>query len=408
MKRNRRFEFDVAISYAGEDRAVAGELANILRKKGLSVFYDQFYKSKLWGKRLSTWFKKNYGKSSRFVLLLISRHYPVKDWTDFEFAIAKEEESKRKNEFILPVRFDETKLPGLHSDKAYLDLNKEGLDGIADCLVEKVKAGTSQKSPEETFREAYQEWKVEEFLPGETKVKYFLDNIKEISFDVDTCEFLLRSITGYHKDLKEKMSNINKQILFDASTRLLGKNEGHYIKWRGIRYLVFADPKKAETYLWNIYKNYNEDFSIRVEAFSRLWKCESERGIDESYSIALKEPKWQLRQAAIKNIGHGKTQNDTLNMLKEALRDKRWEVRAEAGYAIVRQKLDSLSPDLINTIKNERSRKGAYRLLYCLSNFKNNPSVIEFMKKYKDDIPKWFYKTPDFHAIWEDTVDDLL
>ncbi len=407
MERNKdkSKDYDVAISYAGEDRYIAENIADALRKKGLSVFYDQFYKSELWGKNLSEWFKKIYGESSRFVLVLISHHYPVKDWTDFEFSIAKEEENKRDGEFILPVRLDETKLVGLPSDKAYLDFNREGLDVIVDCFVEKIKTLTSQKSPKEVFREAYQEWKIEKFLPGDEKVRYFLDNIQEISLDIDTCEFLLRSITGYHQNLQEKLSGIDKQILFDASSRMLDKKESYYTKWRGIRYLVFADPKKAGTCLWNIYKDATEDLGIRVEAFKRLWKCGSEKGIDESYTIALNEPNWKFRQAAIKNIGYSKVRKETSKLLSGALKDKRWEVRTEAAYAIVRLRLDDLVLNLISAMENERSRKGASRILNCLWNFNNHPSVKEFMEKY--DLPKWFYKPPDDHVVWEDQYDEL-
>ena len=404
--KNKKYDHDVAISYAGEDQEIAEELANILQKKGLSVFYDKFYKHEQWGKSLSTWFKKKYGKSSRFVLVLISQYYPVKNWTDFEFSIAKEEENKRKTEFILPVRLDGTKFAGLPSDKAYLDLNTEGMDGIADILVKKVKVMTSKKSPEEVFREAYQEWKIEGFLPGEEKVRYLLDNILDISFDVDTCEFLVRCTTGYYQDLRKKLSDIDKQILFDASKRLVDKKESHYNKRRGIRYLVFADSKRAGEHLWNIYKDENEELSTRIEAFKRLWKCESKKGIDESYSIALNEPKWQLRQAAIKNIGLSKVRKETSKVLAEALKDKRWEVRAEAAYAIVILNFDKLVPDIVNALKNERSRKGANRLLYSLWNFNNHPSVKEFMKMY--DLPKWFYNTPDYHAIYEDIMDEML
>jgi hypothetical protein len=404
--KDRKFEYDVAISCAGEDRAIAGQIANILRKEGLSVFYDQFYKSELWGKRLSAWFKEKYGKSSRFVLVLISRHYPVKDWTDFEFSIAKAEENKRKVEFILPVRLDGTKFVGLPADKAYLDLKKEGLDGIVDCLVKKVKVATSQKIPEQVFREAYQEWKIEGFLPGDAKVRYFLDSIKKIPLDIDTCEFLFRSITSYYQDLKEKLGTIDKQVSFDASRRMLDKKENNYTKWRGMRYLVFANPKQAEQYLWEVYMDSSEDLWLRTGAFERLWKCESQRGIDESYAIALKEPKWQLRQAAMKNIGYGKARKETSKVVAEALRDKRWEVRAEAAYAIVRLKLGDLVPDMITALKNERSRKGANRLLYCIWNFKNHPSVKELRRKY--EFPKWFDKTPDYHVIYGGIMDEIL
>lgn len=401
-----KFEHDVAISYAGEDRAIAEQIAEALIKRGLSVFYDQFYKSDLWGKKLSKWFKSKYGKASRFVLVLISYHYSVRDWTDFEFSTAKAEEHKRKSEFILPVRLDDTRIPGLPSDKAYLDFAKDGINGIADCLVDKVRKATGEREPREVLRESYEEWKMEGFLPGEAKVRYFLDNLENLSLDIDTCEFLLRSLTGYYPDQKEKLRILDKQLLFDAGTHMLDKKENTYTRWRAIRYLIFADPRQAGPYLWDIYKDRDEDLSIRMEALEKLWKCKSKEGIDESYAIAFKEQQWQLRQAAVKNIGHGRVRKQTSAVLRQALKDKRGEVRAEAAYAIARLKLSDLAPDLVHALENERSRKCANQLLYCLWNFNTHPSVVEFIGKY--NLPAWFRKTPDYHAILKDLMDDML
>lgn len=70
---------------------------------------------------------------------LISKYYPVKDWTNFEFSIIKEEAKKRKTEFILPVRLDDTKIVGIRDEVKYLDYRKEGIDGIVDCLWKKIK-----------------------------------------------------------------------------------------------------------------------------------------------------------------------------------------------------------------------------------------------------------------------------
>ena len=46
------FQFDVALSFAGEDRAYAGEIAERLRSHGVQVFYDQYEQATLWGKDL--------------------------------------------------------------------------------------------------------------------------------------------------------------------------------------------------------------------------------------------------------------------------------------------------------------------------------------------------------------------
>jgi len=42
INKGKRFEHEVAISYAGEDGEIAEQIAQSLRKNGVSVFYDKF------------------------------------------------------------------------------------------------------------------------------------------------------------------------------------------------------------------------------------------------------------------------------------------------------------------------------------------------------------------------------
>jgi len=37
----RQVEFDIALSFAGEDRNYVDQVAHILKSKGISVFYDK-------------------------------------------------------------------------------------------------------------------------------------------------------------------------------------------------------------------------------------------------------------------------------------------------------------------------------------------------------------------------------
>lgn len=132
------FRYDVALSFAGEDRAIAKQLNDAMTEKGIKVFYDEYNKSDLWGKKLTEHFKQIYGPKARFVIILISKHYPVKDWTNFEFSIARDEAKKRKQEFILPVRLDNTTIVGIHDDIGYLDYEKEGINGVVKNLITKL------------------------------------------------------------------------------------------------------------------------------------------------------------------------------------------------------------------------------------------------------------------------------
>ncbi|NIA12336.1 MAG: TIR domain-containing protein [Nitrospiraceae bacterium] len=132
------FEYDIALSFAGEDREIAEDIANALIIEGVKVFYDRFHKIDMWGKKLTNYFSEVYGPKARFVMPLISKHYRIKDWTDFEFSIARNEAKNRKREFILPVKLDSTKVVGIHEDVVYLDYETESSDGIVDAVLKKL------------------------------------------------------------------------------------------------------------------------------------------------------------------------------------------------------------------------------------------------------------------------------
>jgi len=133
------FKYDIALSFAGENREVVEQIAKKLAENNIQVFYDEFEKTKLWGKRLSTHFQRIYGDNTCFVLVFVSKEYSLKDWTNFEFSIARGEAKVRGTEFILPVRLDNTPLFGLPDDMAYLDFNTEGIEGIVSAVIDKLK-----------------------------------------------------------------------------------------------------------------------------------------------------------------------------------------------------------------------------------------------------------------------------
>lgn len=135
-------QYDVAISYAGEDETAAKEIAEAMKDTGLKVFFAPYEQAHLWGKKLSDAFKEAYGSKARYVLVLISKHYALKDFTNFEFTIARDEARKRREEFILPVRLDQTPIIGLHSDVGYIDYGKVGAKEVARLMKEKVTART--------------------------------------------------------------------------------------------------------------------------------------------------------------------------------------------------------------------------------------------------------------------------
>ena len=116
--------YDVALSFAGEQRPYVEEVAVGLRAAGVSVFYDAFEKAELWGKNLVDHLADVYQKRSRYVVMFISAQYVEKAWPRHERIHAQERSLVAKEEYILPARFDDTEVSGMTSTVAYVDLSK--------------------------------------------------------------------------------------------------------------------------------------------------------------------------------------------------------------------------------------------------------------------------------------------
>jgi hypothetical protein len=132
--------YDVALSFAGEDRAVVEEFAKELRERGISVFYDKFEEAELWGKDLYDYLSEVYSKRCNYCVVFVSRAYATKDWTRLERRSAQSRSLREQREFLLPVRLDDTELPGLLSNVACVDLRTRRCQGwpisfAANCAV---------------------------------------------------------------------------------------------------------------------------------------------------------------------------------------------------------------------------------------------------------------------------------
>ena len=74
----RAFEYDVAISFAGTQRAEAKAITNFLQHASVKVFFDEFETAKLWGTNLSDYLFEVYHKKARHCLMLISSAYATR------------------------------------------------------------------------------------------------------------------------------------------------------------------------------------------------------------------------------------------------------------------------------------------------------------------------------------------
>ena len=138
--------YDVTVSFAGEDRQRVKELTSILVKNDIKVFYDENEQASLWGKDLYQHLQSVYRDNSKYCVIFISKNYADKLWTKHEFKQAQARAFIESKEYILPIRLDDTELPGLNSTVAYMDLRQTDITSIADLLIQKIFSNKEHKS----------------------------------------------------------------------------------------------------------------------------------------------------------------------------------------------------------------------------------------------------------------------
>jgi len=141
-----KFEYDIAISFAGEQRSEAEGIAECLRNAAVKVFYDKYEQSDLWGKDLYAHLADIYQKKARYCLMLVSANYAAKVWTNHERRSAQARALSESKEYILPVRFNDTEIPGLLPTIGHLRFEEHGVEGICRLLLEKLGVADSSSA----------------------------------------------------------------------------------------------------------------------------------------------------------------------------------------------------------------------------------------------------------------------
>lgn len=139
------YEFDIAVSFAGEDREYAAEVVEAI-KGDMKVFYDEDYEVESWGKDGVEYFTDVYLNRARYVVMFVSQQYAVKLWTNLERRSALARAASQRSAYILPIRLDDTQLDGLLPTLLYLDARRLGINGLIKAIKAKV-SGTAPTRP---------------------------------------------------------------------------------------------------------------------------------------------------------------------------------------------------------------------------------------------------------------------
>lgn len=137
----KEYQFDFAISFAGENRNLAKLITDQLDLFDCTVFYDEYFEANYLGKAWHKSFTEIFGEQSRYVVCLLDKNHVEKIWPTFE----RECFAPRVSEAaVIPIYLDDAPVPGIPKDivgipfKNYMGLGTDLADKVTDEIVIKL------------------------------------------------------------------------------------------------------------------------------------------------------------------------------------------------------------------------------------------------------------------------------
>ncbi len=140
--------FAIALSFPDERRDYVTKVVWELRRNKLprdKIAYDRFLESELIGPNMSARLQKIYHDDSELIVVFISAEYASKDWCGLEWRAVQDIIKKRQDDAIIPLRFDDTDVPGLFSIDGYIDLRDRDPENIAEIIIERLRANLRKR-----------------------------------------------------------------------------------------------------------------------------------------------------------------------------------------------------------------------------------------------------------------------
>lgn len=109
----KEFEYELALSFAGEHRDLARYLADTLSELDVTVFFDEYFENNFLGKTWSAEFMRIFGTACRFVVVLLDEHHLRKIWPTFERECFT---PRVQDGAVIPIKLDESLFPGIPQD----------------------------------------------------------------------------------------------------------------------------------------------------------------------------------------------------------------------------------------------------------------------------------------------------
>ncbi|MDZ7831784.1 MAG: TIR domain-containing protein [Desulfobacterales bacterium] len=222
------YKYEVALSFAGEDRTFAETIAEGLRQNSINVFYDNFCAEDLWGEDLGVKLREIYRHSSQYCIMIISENYINKMWPNHERQQAIERMIKEKGKsYILPVRLDgfEGEVPGLSTLIGHLSVSRNEPSKIVEAFLKKIHIQRPFPN-DQTSAVKFSEPKIPRFgnkFSDKEKNKFLKTSFKQITDLIEAySETTQKENSGFEFD-RENVSSRKTILTFYKDGKLINQ-----------------------------------------------------------------------------------------------------------------------------------------------------------------------------------------
>jgi hypothetical protein len=131
--------FSVALSFPGEYRPfvkhVAACLAQNLGRE--RIFFDEFCEAELARPSLDIYLQELYHAESELIAVFLCAEYDHKEWCGLEWRAVRDLIKGRQTSGVMPLRFDQTVIPGLFSIDGYVWIGGRTPEQVAGLILER-------------------------------------------------------------------------------------------------------------------------------------------------------------------------------------------------------------------------------------------------------------------------------
>ncbi len=136
--------FRIALSFPGEHRPFVKQVADHLAA-GVGrerVLYDKYHEPELARLDLDTYLQDLYHKESELIAVFLCADYERKEWCGLEWRAIRDLIKRRHSSIVMPLRFDDTEIPGLFSIDGYILIEDRTADEVAKLILERLRLNT--------------------------------------------------------------------------------------------------------------------------------------------------------------------------------------------------------------------------------------------------------------------------